>query len=148
MSCDPSSSPTMHPKDGVLCFHTADCRPAVPATSTVAIQPRKMSPGSPCDSPAVRPLKAHNTSLGTPMIHSFSNVLSEINALPSPFVTIELVASESLERNSHLTERALRSQSRDAVRATAEVLSSALLPSFDHARVTASFSPISLALTV
>lgn len=70
------------------------------------------------------------------MTHSFSAVLPEINASPSPFHSINTAASELLGYTSPFTARVLRSQRHVAVRAATNVASSALLPTSDPFNVT------------
>ena len=55
------------------------------------------------------------------LITSISKVLRDIDALPSPPVSSVVVTTEPLVCASPLTERALRSQRRDALRATHDV---------------------------
>ena len=58
---------------------------------------------------------------GTPLTASISKVLLDIDALPSPPCSLAIVTTEPLGCASPLTERALRSQRRDALRATCDV---------------------------
>lgn len=84
----------------------------------------------------VRPPVAQSSAHKTPMTLSSSTLLSEINVLPSPFVSINMAASESLGYSTPLTEKVLRSRRRDALCAAADVVSSALLPTYNRSYAT------------
>ena len=67
------------------------------------------------------PREVKNDPPHTPLTTSISTVLLDIDALPSPPSSSAIVTTEPLERTSPLAERALRSQRRDALRATRHV---------------------------
>ena len=58
----------------------------------------------------------------TPLAKSISAVLLDIDALSSPSASSDIVTTEPLEYASPLTERALRYQRRDALRAAQDVV--------------------------
>ena len=58
----------------------------------------------------------------TPLAKSISAVLLDIDALSSPSASSDIVTTEPLEIASPLTERALRYQRRDALRAAQDVV--------------------------
>ena len=77
----------------------------------------------------VQPRLPHNAPLrvvqndphNTPLPKSTSAVLLDIDALPSPSASSDIVTPEPLECASPLTERALRYQRRDALRTIHDV---------------------------
>ena len=71
--------------------------------------------------PAIRPRVVQNDSHSTPLAKSTSAVLLDIDALPSPSASSDIDTTEPLECASPLTERVLRYQRRDALRATHDV---------------------------
>ena len=89
-------------------------------------------------SPLIGPAACTASSVQSPTILSgalltvsISRVLSDIDALPSPPCSPAIATTEPLVCASPLTERALRSQRRDALRATHDV---AAVPSPDTVR--------------
>ena len=73
-------------------------------------------------SPAIRPQVVQNDPHTTPLAKSFSAVLLDIDALPSPSASSGIVTTEPSECASPLAERALRYQRRDALRAAQDVV--------------------------
>ena len=71
--------------------------------------------------PAIRPRVVQNDPHSTPLAKSTSAVLLDIDALPLPSASSDIVTTEPLECASPLTERALCYQRRDALRATHDV---------------------------
>ena len=71
--------------------------------------------------PTIRPRVVQNDPHNTPLAKSISAVLLDADALPSPSTSSDIVSTEPLECASPLTERALRYQHRDALRATHDV---------------------------
>ena len=76
---------------------------------------------APQRSPATRSRVAQNGPHNTPLVKSISAVLLDIDTPPSPSSSSDLVTTEPLEYACPLTERALRYQRRDPLRATHDV---------------------------
>ena len=108
MSSD-SSSPTLPSETDVL--------EVSPFTGLAACT----APTASQQSPAIRPRVVQNDPHTTPVAKSTSAVLLDIDALPSPSAGSDIVTTELLKCAFPLTERALRYQRRDALRATHDV---------------------------
>ena len=108
MSCDPSLLPSLSETDVLTVSPLID--PAASTASSVQ-SPTMIS--------------------GAPLTVSISKVLSDIDALPSPLCSPANVTTEPLVCASPLTERALRSQRRDALRAASDMV---VTPSLDTVR--------------
>ena len=83
---------------------------------------------SPCTASPVQP---PTILFGTPLTVPMSKILFDIDALPSPPCSPAIVTTEPLVCTSSLTERALRAQLRNALRATHDV-AAAPLPDTVH----------------
>ena len=106
MSRDPSS-PALLSETDVLYISP----PTAPGTCSTL----------PAPSPAILSTEVETDLSYTPLTASISKALLAIDALPSPPCSPAIVSTEPLVCASPLTERALRPQRRDALRATCDV---------------------------
>ena len=95
---------------------------AVNTALVAASQPPTAASERSSNSFGTRPRTALIAPHTTPLAKSFSAVLSDIDALPSPLTSINAATSDSFSCASPLTERALRYRRRDALRAARDVV--------------------------
>ena len=106
------------------------CPAVATASSTASLQSYDIALSSPYRLAVPQPATKMTSPHRTPLVQSFSTLLSGADNFPSPFASTNTVALELLECTlPPLTQRALRYKRRDALRTARCEVSPAFLPS-------------------